>query len=42
MRARAFLVASGLGVLIAFGLPILLAPYWWAGVFGWDVGPTRT
>lgn len=39
MRARAFLIVSGVGVLVAFGVPILFAPYWWANVFGWDVGP---
>ena len=39
MRARAFLLTAGVGVLAGFGLPILFAPYWWADVFGWDVGP---
>jgi hypothetical protein len=39
MRARSFLVISGVGVLAVFGLPILLAPYRWADAFGWDTGP---
>jgi hypothetical protein len=39
MRARTFLAVSGAGVLVVFGVPILVAPYRWAETFGWDVGP---
>jgi nitrate reductase gamma subunit len=39
VRARAFLLIAGVGVLVVFGIPILFAPYWWADAFGWDVGP---
>ena len=39
MRGRVFLFIAGLGVLVVFGLPILLAPYDWADAFGWDTQP---
>lgn len=38
-RASRFLLVVGTLFLVAFALPLLIAPFSWAEAFGWDVGP---
>ena len=35
--ADVYLIVAGVAMLVAFGLPLMLAPMRWASVFRWDV-----
>ena len=35
--ARVYLYVAALGMLVSFGIPLLLAPIWWARRFGWPI-----
>jgi len=37
VRMRTFLFVTGVGTLLAFGLPILLTPVRWARLFRWEL-----
>jgi hypothetical protein len=40
--ADIYLIVAGVAMLVAFGLPLMLVPLKWAGVFRWDVSKPGT
>jgi hypothetical protein len=32
-----YLYIVGVAMLVGYGLPLIFAPQWWAGIFGWKI-----